>query len=574
MKKLLLSIVLGTVAMCLAVPALASANVYCVDTTPGQLGDNDSIDASCETPKGTIQEALGEASANPGEDSVLIGPGAYALPDTPNASELLYSDAGVLHMRGLGHPHLTMGGTEGSQTGLSVVAGDGSSVEGLTLTVPSNVDVKGDTGIYLAVAGSGQLVAKDLHVDGATAANARGFSPHRTVLTDSSVEFSLGASPDNTAIAAAGGDVTLREDTFVADFGISASGNTVTVERSRFRAWIGMQSDSGHLILRDSLVELVKRAGAIGVKLANDNNGISSIEGTLENDTIIGAEASQSTGVRVQANQTSETAHATIDSTVIGGVTKALQVWSDAEREATADVSYSSYDPNKVQLITDLDGTGTSGTSIYQPTAVANLTPGFVSPATGDYRLAPGSALVDAGDPAAPSAGEVDLDGKARAIGGICGTTVRRDIGAYELDPGCPPPSGGGEVPAGGGETQGDGGSGTPAGPEGTATGGTGGPAGLPQLASVPDTTLALRGKHLVKTRAKSAKVAVTVGGSVAGATYECRVDTKAWHPCAAASSFRLKPGKHQITAVASTAAGSDPTPATVRVRVVAASGH
>ena len=126
MKKLLLSIVLGTVAMCLAVPALASANVYCVDTTPGQLGDNDSIDASCETPKGTIEEALGEASANPGEDSVLIGPGAYALPDTPNASELLYSDAGVLHLRGLGHPHLMMGGTEGSQTGLSVVAGDGS----------------------------------------------------------------------------------------------------------------------------------------------------------------------------------------------------------------------------------------------------------------------------------------------------------------------------------------------------------------------------------------------------------------------------------------------------------------
>ena len=75
-----------------------------------------------------------------------------------------------------------------------------------------------------------------------------------------------------------------------------------------------------------------------------------------------------------------------------------------------------------------------------------------------------------------------------------------------------------------------------------------------------------------MKAGAKGAKVTVTVGASVPGATYRCRVDAKPWRPCGGSASFRLKPGKHQIAAVASTAAGSDPTPATIRVRVVRAS--
>jgi hypothetical protein len=56
--------------------------------------------------------------------------------------------------------------------------------------------------------------------------------------------------------------------------------------------------------------------------------------------------------------------------------------------------------------------------------------PGFVG--AGDYRLAAGSPLIDAGNPAAPAAGATDLAGLARALDGDGDCTPRRDIGAYE----------------------------------------------------------------------------------------------------------------------------------------------
>jgi hypothetical protein len=53
---------------------------------------------------------------------------------------------------------------------------------------------------------------------------------------------------------------------------------------------------------------------------------------------------------------------------------------------------------------------------------------GLVAPAAGDFHLAPGSAAIDAGDPAfVPGPGEVDLDGRDRVLGG------RVDVGADEV---------------------------------------------------------------------------------------------------------------------------------------------
>lgn len=87
-------------------------------------------------------------------------------------------------------------------------------------------------------------------------------------------------------------------------------------------------------------------------------------------------------------------------------------------------------------------GPSTTGTPCQQfQTAVPPVFVGY-----SDYRLVATSPLIDAGDPAAPAAGEVDFDGLPRAI---VGTTEgrcappRRDIGAYELAPTpaltCPP---------------------------------------------------------------------------------------------------------------------------------------
>jgi hypothetical protein len=551
-RKALVLIVSGALVALFALPAMAGATVFCVDTTPGALGDNDSIDPSCEAPQPSILSGLLAAQNQVGSDTVLIGPGSYTLPSAPNESEVHYSSSDALHLRGIGGPHLTMGGTEGMQAGVSIFAGDGSTVEGLSLTIPANVGGATDWGFEIGGWASGQVLARDLHVDGPAATNIQAIQlNHGGNLVDSTVALPEVASPTNAAVIAASGDASLLDDELTADVGVVGSGNTVTVERSTITAWSGLQTDGGALVVRDSLIELEKRAGAIGIKLANDNNSNYTIAGTIENDTIVGGEGFTSAGIRVQANQTQETANATIADTVIAGPAKALQVWSDAEREAKATVLYSNYDPLKVDINTNLDGSGTSGTSTYLPTAVTNLAPGFVDPAGGDFHLVAGSALIDAGDPATPPAGALDLDGDARAIAGACGGAARRDIGADELAPNCAPAGEGGA-----------GGQGTP-----TGTGQTMRPL------VIPNTTIALRGKHLVKTAAAKAKVTVLIGSTVAGSTYRCRVDKKPWRSCGTTASFHLKPGRHKVAAVAATAAGSDPTPATVRVRVIEANG-
>jgi hypothetical protein len=558
-RKAVLLVFCGALAAMFALPGSAGATVFCVDTTPGVLVDNDSIDPSCEGAQPTLSSALGAAQGQAGTDTVLVGPGSYTLPNAPGEAEVHYASVDAVHLRGIGDPHLTMGGTGGMQTGVKIFAGDGSSVEGLSLTIPANADGAGDWGFDIGGWINGQVLARDLHVDGPTATNATGLVlNHGANLVDSAVQFPAQSSPTNTAVAASSGDASLADDSLTADVGVSASGNTVTVDRSAIKAWWGLQTDGGALVVRDSLIEVAKRSGAVGIKLANDNNSNSTLLGTIEGATIVGGEGFNTAGIRVQANQNQETANATIADTVIAGPTKALQVWSDAEREAKATVLYSNYDPAKVDINANLDGSGTSGKSTYLPTAVTNLAPGFVDAAGGDFHLAPASALIDAGDPAAPAAGALDLDGDARALAGTCGAAPRRDIGADEFAPSCAPADEGG------------GGSGDGSGGAGGSGGGAGENAPAPKPA-VPDTTIALRGKHRVTTTGKSAKVTVVLGSTAGGATFRCRVDANKWHPCGKKATVRLKPGRHKVAAVAATAAGSDPTPAVVRVTVIGA---
>ncbi|MCB0871517.1 MAG: hypothetical protein KDB52_11845, partial [Solirubrobacterales bacterium] len=98
-----------------------------------------------------------------------------------------------------------------------------------------------------------------------------------------------------------------------------------------------------------------------------------------------------------------------------------------ARGDANLDLAYSNFVPSGVSA-----GDGT----IDQSTGNLNLSPGFVD--ITDFHLAPGSAMVDAGDPAA-ALPELDLEGNARPLDGNYDEVAVRDIGAYELNP--PPPS-------------------------------------------------------------------------------------------------------------------------------------
>ena len=70
--------------------------------------------------------------------------------------------------------------------------------------------------------------------------------------------------------------------------------------------------------------------------------------------------------------------------------------------------------------------------------------PMFANQAMDDYHLLPGSPLIEAGNPAPPAAGALDLDGTTRAVDGNGDCIVRRDVGADEFvgpAAACPGPS-------------------------------------------------------------------------------------------------------------------------------------
>ena len=74
--------------------------------------------------------------------------------------------------------------------------------------------------------------------------------------------------------------------------------------------------------------------------------------------------------------------------------------------------------------------------------------------------------------------------------------------------------------------------------------------------------------KKTVKTTKKKAKVSFQFTSTVAGSTFTCSIDGKAFVPCTSGVTYKLKAGKHTF-AVRATAAGvTDATPATVSFKM------
>lgn len=106
--------------------------------------------------------------------------------------------------------------------------------------------------------------------------------------------------------------------------------------------------------------------------------------------------------------------------------------------------------------------------------------------------------------------------------------------------------------------------------PTSSGSSGSSGPPGPPGSSkSPPDTVLGSHPPKKVKTTKKKAKVKFTFSSSTTGAAFECKLDKKAYAPCASPKTYELKPGKHTFSVAATSSGLADPAPASFAFKVV-----
>lgn len=407
----------------------ADAQVYCVDKA----------DPSCSVPHfdGDLQGALNAAVASPGLDRVLIGPGtqtslsgfAYTDNGSDNPVEVIGSGTDQTKLT-----YVTTGPNGYTGVGLRLDGPTGTIVSDLKVEIPPfNDDNSYDAGVVLGQAG----IARDIAVTGPNTSNVVGIQTNGASIADSSIDLPF-AVPTNLGIRSQSGFPVISGTSISTDDGVvhQDPGTTTTITHSRIEAVTGARLDSGNFDISDTLIELIPASNGTGVYLGNDNNGSSTLSGTLNGVTIFGSDPSaNTTGIRAQADLLSETTNLTVRNSVITGVANPMALVATHGRTTTATISHSAYDISEV--VPDQGTAPDTGTVNYDhATGNIDLTgdPMFKDPANGDYTPLPASPLIDKGDPEPPTPGTTDILGNFRACNGTPGGAKIRDIGAFEYN--------------------------------------------------------------------------------------------------------------------------------------------
>lgn len=93
-------------------------------------------------------------------------------------------------------------------------------------------------------------------------------------------------------------------------------------------------------------------------------------------------------------------------------------------------------------------------------------------------------------------------------------------------------------------------------------------PVVIPPPPPLPDTTIGTHPKESIKTTKKKVKVKFSFSSTVAGASFECKLDKGSFEPCGSPKSYKVKLGKHKFSVQATSAAGTDPSAATFSFKV------
>jgi hypothetical protein len=270
-------------------------------------------------------------------------------------------------------------------------------------------------------------------------------------ISDTAVEAASGTTTSPTGViletggALTGSDVRLPTDLPVT-IGVFAVGSGTLVDASTIQAArgfqtttsgglsgvvrrseivssvLGVQVDNGDFLVEDTVfrntTDTAGHDGAV-VHGGGSDNSLS-----LNHVTMVGSPAS---GVALRATASAHTANLTFRNSVFTGYPATIARTASGGATANVTTDYSDYTGPP---------SADSGAGAITETNHLTADPGFLS--STDFHLRADSPLIDAGDPAALGATETttDASGQPRIADGNGDCTPRRDIGAFEFQPG------------------------------------------------------------------------------------------------------------------------------------------
>jgi hypothetical protein len=599
-------------AAMLALPSLASANVYCVDVSGG--------DCTNLEPSGAFQTALDDAKANPGDDTVRLG-GTTGTPITYTTATPLQgfnyvAGDGVVSIVGAGQGKTIL--TVAAQPDVFainevlVVNHAGSSVSDLTITLPTPTPPNATVPQYRGIDASLFAISNVTVSASASPTNGFGISLNGGSIQDTTVIEPVAAgSPSSTGISL-NSTTTVNHTTVTGDTAVRASG-PFTMKRSSLRGSFGLRISAGSSTVESSTVDMAVTLGGTGVFVGNPNPTAAENISLAADHLTVANGGANSTGLRAFANDPTpsiaDNTSVTMTNSVISGPAVSISRQADNGDTANVTTNYSNYNS-----ATNSSSNGTSGAGSIAQAHHTNLAPGFANAGAGDFHLLDTSPLIDIGDPTHPPPGDLDIDGDPREIFGKDGCFgARRDIGADEFVPLSPPtlldclapntsiltgPSGvtsdntptfsfASSEPSSTFRCRIDGGAFAACSSPFTAPGLGDGPHTVAVKArdqslnedaspaarsftvdaTAPETSVS--GKAKVKTRKKKARVTFTFSSTEAGSSFACSLDGGPFAPCTSPFSAKLRRGGHTLTARATDATGNaDQSPASFTTKV------
>ena len=404
------------VALLLLPAAAAQADTYCVNTT----GCDATHDMGAD-----LQAALTAAEAHLGTDDVLVGDGNYA------SAGFAYDSPDAVHIQGAGGRSVGRAGPTlvdsdadpSGHTQVEVLGSEQSTIAGIDVAVPGGTG-SGNTGIDTTGRVQNVLVESDGAASaGATGVRLRGGGS----LADSDVLLRRDA-PGGVGVAIAGPGVSVADSRIEASDGVATTAADASALAQRLRVEFdttGALVRGGELTVEDSL--FVNRTDTLVPRRGLSVNTLLGDAALRANHvTLVGAADADARGLLVQASAARRGELVFRNGIVTNYPGSLVRV---AAGGGTADLTteYSDYSGGVAQ---------SSGPGTLVETNRTTADPAFTGGA--DYHLRPDSPLVDAGDPAGLSAEEspADLAGAPRVLDGGGDCVMRRDIGAFEFQPG------------------------------------------------------------------------------------------------------------------------------------------